>query len=81
MAAPRSLIAVAAWWGRQLGNGSASAVIVRPFAVMAARVLGPGPLRLKMVRLAHNMGPVALASESDFGGEDGESVQPTQRAA
>jgi hypothetical protein len=37
-------------------NDSASKVIVRPMAVMAARVLGPGPTRLKLVKLAHGLG-------------------------
>jgi len=29
--------------------------MVRPLVVMAARVLGPGPTRLKLVKLAHNL--------------------------
>jgi hypothetical protein len=28
---------------------------VKPFVVLAARTLGPGPLRLKMVKLAHDL--------------------------
>jgi len=36
-------------------NRSASLFLVKPFAVIAARVLGPGPTRLKLVRLAHNL--------------------------
>ena len=31
-------------------------VIVRPFVVLAARCLGPGHLRLQMVKLAHDLG-------------------------
>lgn len=31
-------------------------MIVRPFVVFAAKVLGPGPLRLQMVKLAHELG-------------------------
>jgi hypothetical protein len=31
-------------------------VIVRPFVVLAAKCLGPGRLRLQMVKLAHEMG-------------------------
>jgi hypothetical protein len=27
--------------------------VVRPLVVLAAKLLGPGPLRLKMVKLAH----------------------------
>ena len=46
-------------------NGS---LIVKPIVVLAARVLGPGPLRLKLVKLAHEL-------------SDGRVVtDPTQRA-
>ena len=31
-------------------------VIIRPFVVLAAKCLGPGRLRLQMVKLAHEMG-------------------------
>jgi hypothetical protein len=31
-------------------------VFVKPLFVLAARCLGPGPMRLKMVRLAHDLG-------------------------
>jgi hypothetical protein len=31
-------------------------LLVKPFVVLAARCLGPGPLRLQMVRLAHELG-------------------------
>jgi hypothetical protein len=31
-------------------------VIVKPFVVLAARCLGPGRLRIQMVRLAHELG-------------------------
>jgi hypothetical protein len=31
-------------------------MIVKPFVVLAARCLGPGPLRLQMVKLAHDLG-------------------------
>jgi hypothetical protein len=31
-------------------------VLVRPFVVLAAKCLGPGPLRLQMVKLAHELG-------------------------
>jgi hypothetical protein len=33
-----------------------SRVIVKPFVVLAARCLGPGPVRLQMVKLAHDLG-------------------------
>jgi hypothetical protein len=58
--------------------------LMRPFVVMAARVLGPGPMRLKMVKLAHNLGDggVVLAPFGGFGGEELEpAAQPTSRAA
>jgi hypothetical protein len=32
-----------------------SPVVVRPFLVLATKVMGPGPLRLKMVKLAHEL--------------------------
>jgi hypothetical protein len=31
-------------------------LLVKPFIVIAAKCLGPGPLRLQMVRLAHELG-------------------------
>jgi len=30
-------------------------VVVKPLVLLAAKVIGPGPLRLKMVRLAHEL--------------------------
>jgi hypothetical protein len=30
-------------------------VVVKPLVLLAAKVMGPGPLRLKMVRLAHDL--------------------------
>jgi hypothetical protein len=64
-------------------NGSASQLIVKPMVVMAARVLGPGPTRLKLVKLAHNLGTSANVVELPHGDHDGAtaSSQPTQRAA
>ena len=34
---------------------NARPVVVKPFVLLAARVMGPGPLRLKMVKLAHEL--------------------------
>jgi len=34
---------------------NARPVVVRPFVLLAARVMGPGPLRLRMVKLAHEL--------------------------
>ena len=31
-------------------------LLVKPFVVLAAKCLGPGPMRLQMVRLAHELG-------------------------
>src|SRR5438874_13662470 len=51
----RSLIAMVTRRALMRVNGSASQVLVKPFVVMAARVLGPGPTRLRLVKLAHNL--------------------------
>lgn len=55
---------------------SAGHVLVRPFVVMAARALGPGPARLRLVRLAHNLSPSHLVLE-----EQPAAGEPAQRAA
>ncbi len=34
---------------------NANPVVARPLIVLVARFLGPGPLRLKMVKLAHEL--------------------------
>ena len=68
----------------QIVNGSASHIIVRPMVVMAARALGPGPTRLKLVKLAHSLGSSATVVEFPRSGQDGAGTvasQPTQRAA
>ena len=57
--------------------------MVRPFVVLAARVLGPGPTRLRLVKLAHTLDHNALflvPDEGVHGGEDRSSV-PTTRVA
>jgi hypothetical protein len=81
----RSLIAMR---GAARKTGSAGLRLVgaltRRFVVMVARVLGPGPMRLKMVKLAHNLshGGVVVAPVGGFGGEElGPAAQPTSRAA
>jgi hypothetical protein len=71
---------------RTLGlvNGSASHILVKPFVVFAARALGPGPTRLRLVKLAHNLDHQALVGIPDGGSFEqgaGPSVQPTTRAA
>jgi len=34
---------------------NARPVVVKPYVLLAARLVGPGPLRLKMVKLAHEL--------------------------
>jgi hypothetical protein len=76
----RSLIDMVARRALHLVTGSASGLLVRPFVrpfvVMAARALGPGPTRLKMVKLAHNLGTPGARLEPFV-----EEQAPTQRAA
>jgi hypothetical protein len=65
-------------------NGTATVVLVKPLVVLAARVLGPGPTRLRLVKLAHNLGRAGAVMEPD--GRVRElpkpAVQPTvERAA
>jgi hypothetical protein len=64
-------------------NGS---VIVKPLVVLAARVLGPGPLRLKLVKLAHELSDGGVVIEATPGDVtphplDRAAAQPTHRAA
>lgn len=76
---PRFLEAVV---GRR-GRGASGLGIARPFVVLAARFLGPGPTRLRLVKLAHQMcgGSAALAPKGAAEGANGEGVQSTERAA
>ncbi|HET7338115.1 MAG TPA: hypothetical protein VFK22_01090 [Candidatus Dormibacteraeota bacterium] len=50
---------------------------------MAARVLGPGPTRLRLVKLAHNLSHTATVVELPRVERDGQldPAQPTRRAA
>jgi hypothetical protein len=72
---------------RTLGlvHGSASHILVKPFIVFAARTLGPGPTRLRLVKLAHNLDHQALVGVPDGGAfeqqDAGPAVHPTTRAA
>jgi hypothetical protein len=80
----RSLIAMVARRALHRVNGSASLYFVRPFVVMAARALGPGPTRLKLVKLAHNLATNELPGERGevaYAEELASDSQPTQRAA
>jgi len=65
-------------------SGSASHVLVKPFVVFAARALGPGPTRLMLIKLAHNLDHQRLvAVPHELYEEDDRSAiqQPTRRAA
>ncbi len=42
-------------------------VIAKPFVVLAARCLGPGRLRLEMVKLAHDLDDGDYSFESLYG--------------
>jgi hypothetical protein len=74
---------------RQDLNRTGRRVIVKPIIVFAARCLGPGRLRLQMVKLAHDLGEGDNFFEAFYGSgrleprpsfEAGE-VQPARRAA
>ncbi|MDQ2944239.1 MAG: hypothetical protein M3R21_11305 [Candidatus Dormibacteraeota bacterium] len=64
-------------------------VIVKPFVVLAAKCLGPGRLRLQMVKLAHELGEGDNYFETFYGRLRREprptfeapAVQSSQRAA
>jgi len=77
----RFLFAVVARRALSIVNSSASHIIVRPMVVMAARVLGPGPTRLKLVKLAHNLGDRGNVVELPRGDVANVASQPGQRAA
>lgn len=49
-------------------------MIFKPFVLLAAKCLGPGPLRLEMVKLAHDLGDSDDSFESLYG-------RQSQRAA
>jgi hypothetical protein len=58
--------------------------IARPFVVLAAKFLGPGPTRLRLVKLAHEMGGggvIAAASNGPAQEDAEQAVQPSKRAA
>jgi hypothetical protein len=81
----RSLIAMVTRRALHRVNGSASVFLFRPFVVMAARALGPGPTRLKLVKLAHNLNghdlSVPTAAELTVIEDHTPAVQPSRRAA
>src|SRR5256712_13715029 len=78
----RSLIAMVARRALLKVNGSASSILVKPFVVMAARVLGPGRTRLRLVKLAHNLdsnGAVAKSGPSGY--DENQAAVHTRRPA
>jgi len=79
----RSLIAMFSRRARGFVTGPASHVLVRPFVVFAARALGPGPTRLRLVKLAHNLDhqPLIAVPHELYEGDDRPAVQPSRRAA
>lgn len=64
------------------GRDTASVILFKPFIVLAARTLGPGPTRLRLVKLAHSIGRNGLTVvEPTERFVEGAPVQPTSRAA
>ena len=81
---PRSLVEMDARRALLITNDMVS---MRPFVVLAIKVLGPGRRRLEMVKLAHDMID-ARADGGPFQGRlqvavdrQAQAVQPSQRAA
>jgi hypothetical protein len=79
----RSLISMVGRRAFRKVNGTATGVFVKPLVVMAARVLGPGPTRLRLVKLAHHLGQnaVVVQPEGRFDERPQPAAQPTRRAA
>ena len=79
----RFLFAMVARRTFKMVDGSASHFVVRAMVVMAARVLGPGPTRLRLVKLAHNLSHTATVVELPRAEHDGtlDPGQPARRAA
>jgi hypothetical protein len=64
-------------------NGTATVILVKPLIVMAARVLGPGPTRLRLIKLAHQLEPrgAVVEPERRLVERPTPVVQPSERAA
>jgi len=80
----RSLIAMVGQRAFRLVNGSAGHLLFKPLVVLAARVLGPGPTRLRLVKLAHNLNHAGVVFElapQEYDADQEPAVQPTRRAA
>jgi len=80
----RSLIAMFSRRATGFVHGPARHVLVKPFVVFAARALGPGPTRLRLVKLAHNLDhqPLVAVPHELYGEPDAAAAQqPSRRAA
>lgn len=55
-------------------------MLVTPFVVLAARFLGPGPTRLKLVKLAHQMDGVGVVAAPEAGKHSLRQVLPLHEA-
>jgi hypothetical protein len=79
----RSLIAMVGRQAFRRVNGTATLILVKPLVVMAARVLGPGPTRLRLIKLAHHLEPrvAAVEPERRLVERPKPVVQPSKRAA
>jgi hypothetical protein len=64
---------------RKAIHRASGSVLVKPLVVLAARTLGPGPLRLRMVKLAHELSDGGRPAEPEFPLD--EPLIPDQRAA
>jgi hypothetical protein len=59
-------------------------MFAKPFIVLIAKFLGPGPTRLKLVKMAHDLPVRSIVLAAPNGGyeeHDGDSVHPSERAA
>jgi hypothetical protein len=78
----RSLIGMVARRALHRVNGSAGHAVVRPLVVMAARALGPGRTRLRLVKLAHNLDRQPfIADHVERFRDEVPASRPTTRAA
>ena len=56
-------------------------VLAKPFVVLAARCLGPGRLRLEMVKLAHDLDDRDYSFESLYGRQRAEPAPAFETSA
>jgi hypothetical protein len=79
----RFLIAMVGGRALRRVNGTATGVLVKPLVVLAVRVLGPGPTRLRLVKLAHQLdqGGAVVEAQERFSERPKPAVQSSRRAA